>query len=100
MKGRQVRKKRRPVGRPPKPPGEKAIGIKLWIAGRDHRELASLAKPKRLSLQQYIGGLVRDDLARAVAGGPNGPVTDRQLFAVVRAALDLAEAAKGGNHVR
>ena len=97
MKPAKTRKRR--VGRPPKLPEDRAIGLKLWINGAEARQLHAVLKARRphRTPQEYILVVLRNDLARAAAGQPSGPVTSKELFAVVRATLDLAEAAaKGG----
>jgi hypothetical protein len=91
MKGRKVRKR---PGRPPKPPGEKAVGIKLWLSGRDAEAVGALAEAKGMTLSRYVVGLVVDDLAREAVGEESGPVTNAKVFELARAALDLAEKPK------
>lgn len=93
------------VGRPRKAPRDRAQSVKVWLSGRDAIALGALARARRLSLPQYVVGLVRDDLARAASDQPSGPITDERLFEITQDAFRLVKdlkaelkKAKGGRN--
>jgi hypothetical protein len=69
-------------------PKQKARGVKLWIGGRDLRTLIASAKARKMTVQEYILGLIRDDVAHAAAGRTTGPVTNVHLLNALREAHD------------
>jgi hypothetical protein len=91
MKVVKVRRNRGRVGRPRKAKGEKAVPVKIWIAGRDLRTLAASAKARKMTVHEYILGLIRDDVAHALAGHRSGPVTNVHLLEALRSTLDATE---------